>query len=160
MKYKIAVIMGSDSDWSIMKEANELLLEFDLEPIIKIISAHRTPKDLEFWANDFEKNSIKVIIAGAGGAAHLPGMMAAFTSIPVIGVPVNATSLNGMDSLLSIVQMPKGIPVATVAINNAHNAAILAVSILGSFDADIFMKLKKYKDNLAEVSRNKKLPPN
>jgi 5-(carboxyamino)imidazole ribonucleotide mutase len=160
MKYKIALIMGSDSDWSIMKEANELLLEFEIEPIIKIISAHRTPKDLEFWANDFEKNSIKVIIAGAGGAAHLPGMMAAFTPIPVIGVPVNATSLNGMDSLLSIVQMPKGIPVATVAINNAHNAAILAVSILGSFDADIFMKLKKYKDNLAEVSRNKKLPPN
>jgi 5-(carboxyamino)imidazole ribonucleotide mutase len=155
---KVALIMGSDSDWPVMKEAYDVLKEFQIEVIAKVVSAHRTPMDLEKNAQFFEAENIKVIIAGAGGAAHLPGMMASFTTIPVIGVPVNTTALNGMDSLLSIVQMPKGIPVATVAINNAHNAGILAVSIIGSFNQEISNKLKKFKIDLAEASRNKKLP--
>jgi 5-(carboxyamino)imidazole ribonucleotide mutase len=158
MNLKVAVIMGSDSDWEVMKGAVEILKELEIPFECKIISAHRTPMDLEKNAIYFEENNFAVIIAGAGGAAHLPGMMAAYTAIPVIGVPVNTTSLNGMDSLLSIVQMPKGIPVATVAINNSTNAALLAISIIGSFDNEIREKLESYKKNMAEVSRNKKLP--
>jgi 5-(carboxyamino)imidazole ribonucleotide mutase len=158
MKHSVAMIMGSDSDWQVMQDAYHVLGEFGIEVTAKVVSAHRTPMDLETNARMFEKNQIKVIIAGAGGAAHLPGMMAAYTTIPVIGVPVNTTSLNGMDSLLSIVQMPKGIPVATVAINNSTNAALLAISMIGSFDAEIREKLESYKKNMAEASRNKKLP--
>lgn len=158
MKHSIALIMGSDSDWKVMEDAFLVLREFEIEVIAKVVSAHRTPTDLESNAKLFEKNQIKVIIAGAGGAAHLPGMMAAHTTIPVIGVPVNTTSLNGMDSLLSIVQMPKGIPVATVAINNSTNAALLAISMLGIFDSDIRKKLENYKEIMAEASRSKKLP--
>lgn len=158
MNLKVAVIMGSDSDWEVMKGAVEILKELEIPFECKIISAHRTPMDLEKNAIYFEENNFAVIIAGAGGAAHLPGMMASFTALPVIGVPVNATALNGMDSLLSIVQMPKGIPVATVAINNSTNAGILAASILGSQNKDIFKKIKNYKEKLGEVSRNKKLP--
>lgn len=158
MKYKIALIMGSDSDWNVMKDAHDVLKEFNIEVLAKVVSAHRTPLDLEINAKEFEKQSVKSIIAGAGGAAHLPGMMASLTPIPVIGVPVNTTALNGMDSLLSIVQMPKGIPVATVAINNSANAAILALSMIGSFDSEMFKKLKDYKEKMAEASRNKKLP--
>lgn len=158
MKHSVAMIMGSDSDWQVMQDAYHVLGEFGIEVTAKVVSAHRTPMDLETNARRFEKNQIKVIIAGAGGAAHLPGMMAAYTTIPVIGVPVNTTSLNGMDSLLSIVQMPKGIPVATVAINNSTNAALLAISMIGSFDAEIREKLESYKKNMAEASRNKKLP--
>lgn len=157
-KYKVALIMGSDSDWKIMEDAYTTLKEFGIEVNAKVVSAHRTPMDLETFAQSFEKENIKAIIAGAGGAAHLPGMMASFTAIPVIGVPVNATALNGMDSLLSIVQMPKGIPVATVAINNSTNAALLAIGMIGSFDHEMFLKLKNYKSNMAEASRNKKLP--
>lgn len=158
MKYKVALIMGSDSDWKVMEDAYKTLIEFNIEVIAKVVSAHRTPMDLEVNAKQFENDQIKVIIAGAGGAAHLPGMMASYTTIPVIGVPVNTTSLNGMDSLLSIVQMPKGIPVATVAINNSTNAALLALSMLGSFDQELRIKMSDYKKNMAEVSRNKKLP--
>ena len=158
MKYKVALIMGSDSDWKVMEDAYKTLIEFNIDVIAKVVSAHRTPMDLEVNAKEFEKEQIKVIIAGAGGAAHLPGMMASYTTIPVIGVPVNTTSLNGMDSLLSIVQMPKGIPVATVAINNSTNAALLALSMIGSFDQEIRIKMSDYKKNMAEVSRNKKLP--
>jgi len=158
MKHTVALIMGSDSDWKVMEDAYQVLREFGIDVTAKVVSAHRTPTDLETNARMFEKEQIKVVIAGAGGAAHLPGMMAAYTTIPVIGVPVNTTSLNGMDSLLSIVQMPKGIPVATVAINNSTNAALLAISIIGSFDEEIKDKLKNYKNNMAEASRNKKLP--
>ena len=157
-KYKVALIMGSDSDWKVMQEAYTFLKDFEIEVIAKVVSAHRTPMDLELNAKEFESLDVKVIIAGAGGAAHLPGMMASYTTLPVIGVPVNVTALNGMDSLLSIVQMPKGIPVATVAINNSTNAAILALSMMSSFDSNLKMKLKKYKNELAEASRNKKLP--
>ncbi len=158
MKHSVALIMGSDSDWKVMEDAYQVLREFGIEVTAKVVSAHRTPHDLETNASLFENNQMRVIIAGAGGAAHLPGMMAAYTTIPVIGVPVNTTSLNGMDSLLSIVQMPKGIPVATVAINNSTNAALLAISMIGSFDNEIREKLEKYKKNMSEVSRNKKLP--
>lgn len=160
MKYTVALIMGSDSDWPIMKDAFLFLKDFEIDVICKVVSAHRTPMDLEKCAKEFEAQNVKSIIAGAGGAAHLPGMMAAYTPIPVIGVPVNTTALNGMDSLLSIVQMPKGIPVATVAINNSTNAAILALSMLSSFDQLIFNKLKKYKEEMANISRSKILPLN
>jgi 5-(carboxyamino)imidazole ribonucleotide mutase len=158
LKNSIALILGSDSDWPVMKDAYDLLIEFEINVIAKVVSAHRTPSDLEINAKYFEEQNVTAIIAGAGGAAHLPGMMASFSVIPVIGVPVNTTALNGMDSLLSIVQMPKGIPVATVAINNSLNAAILALSIIGTRDETVRLKLKKYKENMAEVSRNKKLP--
>lgn len=158
MKYKIALIMGSDSDWLVMKQAHELLIEFNFTVITKIISAHRTPHELEKCVQLFEDEDVKVIIAGAGGAAHLPGMIASYSALPVIGVPINATALNGMDSLLSIVQMPKGIPVATVAIDNAYNAAVLAISICGAFNKEYFMEVKKFKQKLAEASLSKRLP--
>lgn len=158
MKYSIALIMGSDSDWPVMKDAYLFLKKFEIEVVCKVVSAHRTPMDLEIFARECETKNIKSIIAGAGGAAHLPGMMAAYTPIPVIGVPINTTALNGLDSLLSIVQMPKGIPVATVAINNSTNAAILALSMISSFDQVMFNKLKKYKEEMAQISRDKTLP--
>ena len=152
---EIAIIMGSDSDWKIMKQAKEMLEKFEVSALAKVVSAHRTPGDLEGFAKQAEADGIKIIIAGAGGAAHLPGMIAAFTTLPVIGVPINATSLNGMDALLSIVQMPVGIPVATVAIENAGNAALLALRMLGMENKTISAKLKSYRDELAIASRKK-----
>jgi 5-(carboxyamino)imidazole ribonucleotide mutase len=152
---EVAIIMGSDSDWKVMKAAKEMLVKFEVGAIAQVVSAHRTPGDLETFAKKAEADGIKIIIAGAGGAAHLPGMMAAFTTMPVIGVPINATALNGMDALLSIVQMPLGIPVATVAIENAGNAALLALRILGIENKSISQKLKTYRDELATASRQK-----
>jgi 5-(carboxyamino)imidazole ribonucleotide mutase len=154
-KPQIAIIMGSDSDWKIMKRAREMLERFDEPSLAQVVSAHRTPGDLDSFAKKSEADGIKIIIAGAGGAAHLPGMMASFSTLPVIGVPINATSLNGMDALLSIVQMPVGIPVATVAIENSGNAALLALRILAIHDAELSTKLKNYREELAQASRQK-----
>lgn len=152
---KIAIVMGSDSDWKIMKGASAILEEFGVLFHKQVVSAHRTPEDLSVFTKWSESNGIQVIIAGAGGAAHLPGMLASYTTLPVIGVPINVTALNGMDSLLSIVQMPKGIPVATVAVDNAANAALLALRILGTSDASIRSKLAAYREKMAQESRDK-----
>lgn len=152
---KIAIVMGSDSDWKIMRSAYEILQQFEVETHKEVVSAHRTPEDLGRFTSWAKENGIKVIIAGAGGAAHLPGMLASYTTLPVIGVPVNTTALNGMDSLLSIVQMPKGIPVATVAIDNATNAALLALRMLSISDENITHKLSAYREKLMQESREK-----
>ncbi len=154
---KVAIIMGSDSDWGVMKAAAEILAEFDVDYTAKVVSAHRTPEDMVQFAKDAVSNGFNVIIAGAGGAAHLPGMVASCTTLPVIGVPVKASNLEGMDSLLSIVQMPRGIPVATVAINNSTNAALLALRILSVADEGCRKKLEQYAVDMAEMSRNKTL---
>ncbi len=152
-KALVGIIMGSDSDLPIMKEAAKVLGEFGINYEITIISAHRTPERAYDYARYAEAKGIEVIIAGAGGAAHLPGVAAAITALPVIGVPIKTSSLNGLDSLLSIVQMPRGIPVATVGINNAQNAGLLSAQIIGIKDTDIRNKIKKYKNNMkAEVS--------
>ena len=145
--YLVGIIMGSQSDWEVMKEAKDQLDELSITNEQLIISAHRTPNRILDYAKKSLENGVKVIIAGAGGAAHLPGMMASHTQIPVIGVPIESTSLNGIDSLLSIVQMPKGIPVATVSIGKtgAKNAAILAAEILSLQDEKIRNKLSSWK---------------
>ena len=145
--YLVGIIMGSQSDWEVMKEAKDQLDELSITNEQLIISAHRTPNRILDYAKKSLENGVKVIIAGAGGAAHLPGMMASHTQIPVIGVPIESTSLNGIDSLLSIVQMPKGIPVATVSIGKtgAKNAAILAAEILSLQDEQIRKKLSSWK---------------
>ena len=129
-KASISVIMGSDSDWPTMQDSVHILKEFNIPHEVKVISAHRTPQMMQTYAKNCAKRGIKIIIAGAGGAAHLPGMVAGLTPLPVIGVPVMTKSLKGLDSLLSIAQMPRGVPVATVAIGNAYNAGLLAVRIL------------------------------
>ena len=151
----IGIIMGSDSDLPVMKQAAEVLDQFGVPYEITIVSAHRTPERMYEYAKTAEERGIKVIIAGAGGAAHLPGMTASLTHLPVIGVPIKTSSLNGLDSLLSIVQMPAGIPVATVAINNAKNAALLALSILATSDPEIAKKLKEYRESLKEMVEKK-----
>ena len=145
--YLVGIIMGSQSDWEVMKEAKDQLDELSITNEQLIISAHRTPNRILDYAKKSLENGVKVIIAGAGGAAHLPGMMASHTQIPVIGVPIESTSLNGIDSLLSIVQMPKGIPVATVSIGKtgAKNAAILAAEILSLQNEQIRKKLSSWK---------------
>lgn len=152
---KVAVVMGSDSDWKVMKAAKDVMIEFGVEVHAEVISAHRTPEDLEKFTIWAKNNNVKVIIAGAGGAAHLPGMLASYTTLPVIGVPVNVTAMNGMDALLSIVQMPKGIPVATVAIDNSTNAGLLALRILATHHPELDKKLVSYRQKLAEESRQK-----
>ena len=152
---KVAVVMGSDSDWKVMKAAKDIMTEFGVEVHAEVVSAHRTPEDLEKFTTWAKTNGVKVIIAGAGGAAHLPGMLASYTTLPVIGVPVNVTAMNGMDSLLSIVQMPKGIPVATVAIDNSTNAGLLALRILATNNDALDMKLQTYRQKMAEESRQK-----
>lgn len=144
-KKEVAIIMGSDSDLTIMKDAAQILEDFDVSYDLTIVSAHRTPKRMVQYATEACQKGIKVIIAGAGGSAHLPGMIASLTSLPVIGVPIRGNSLDGLDSLLSIVQMPPGVPVATVAINGGKNAAILACQILGIENKTIFEKIEKYK---------------
>ncbi|MBT5934832.1 5-(carboxyamino)imidazole ribonucleotide mutase [Sulfurimonas sp.] len=144
-KVQVGIIMGSDSDLPVMSAAALMCEEFGIEYEVDIVSAHRTPERLIEYSSSAEKRGLKVIIAGAGGAAHLPGMVASETVLPVIGVPVKGSSLEGMDSLLSIVQMPGGVPVATVAINGAKNAGILAAQIIGSSDADIREKIAAYK---------------
>jgi len=151
----VGIIMGSDSDLPVMKEAADILDEFEILFEIKITSAHRTPDLMTSYSKNAYKRGIKVIIAGAGGAAHLPGMCAAYSPIPVIGVPIQTKALNGLDSLLSIVQMPFGVPVATVAINNAKNAALLAIEILGISDKKILDKILKFKTKIKKESINK-----
>lgn len=155
MSPRIALVMGSDSDWKIMKAAKDLLTEFGQEVDSQVVSAHRTPEDLPVFIKKCEDQGIKVIIAAAGGAAHLPGMLASYTTLPVIGVPINTTALSGHDSLLSIVQMPKGIPVATVAIDNAVNGALLALRILSTSDESIKVKLQEYRSQMQIESRKK-----
>lgn len=142
---KIGIIMGSKSDWNVMKESCLLLEEFKIQYSRDIVSAHRTPDKMVDYAKYAETRGIKVIIAGAGGAAHLPGMVASLTTIPVIGVPIKSSKLNGIDSLLSIVQMPGGIPVASMAIDGAKNAALFAIAILATSDEEIEQKLKEYR---------------
>ena len=151
----VGILMGSDSDFDIMKEATETLDDFNIASEISVISAHRTPQDLEQYASSAIKRGLKVIIAGAGGAAHLPGVTAAMTVLPVIGVPIFSKKLNGQDSLYSIVQMPAGIPVATVGIDNARNAALLAVQILALSDEPLMAALLEFRQKLAEASRQK-----
>jgi len=151
----VGIIMGSDSDLPVMKEAADFLSSLAIPYEVSIVSAHRTPKRLYEYAETAVGRGLKVIIAGAGGSAHLPGMLAALTTLPVIGVPIKSRSLGGMDSLYSIVQMPPGIPVATVAINGAKNAGILAASILSTQDKSIEKKLWEYKDSLSSMVNEK-----
>ena len=155
----VGIIMGSDSDLPVMNQAAEILDKFNIAYEVKITSAHRTPDLMATYSKNAYKRGIKVIIAGAGGSAHLPGMCAAYSPIPVIGVPVETKALKGLDSLLSIVQMPYGVPVATVAINNAKNAALLAVEIIGASDKKVLAKVIKFKKEIEKESldKNKKL---
>lgn len=147
----IGIIMGSKSDYDIMREATTILDELQIPYETKVVSAHRTPQYMFNYAQEAHSRGIKVIIAGAGGAAHLPGMVAAITPLPVIGVPIKSSnSIDGWDSLLSIVQMPKGVPVATVAVNGAFNAGILAAQIISTSDANIVAKIQAYKNGLAD----------
>ena len=157
----IAVVMGSDSDWPVMRYAVEYLERFDVAHLAKVVSAHRTPDLLAEFAKTAADNSIACIIAGAGGAAHLPGMLAAHTTVPVLGVPVPSEHLRGHDSLLSIVQMPKGVPVATFAIGNAGaiNAALFAVSILALNDAALAKDLNLFRETQKESVLQMNLPP-
>ena len=157
---KVAVIMGSDSDLKVMQDAVDMLNEFGIPNIVDIVSAHRTPEYMFDFAKNAAKNDIAVIIAGAGGAAHLPGMVASLTHLPVIGVPVKSSnSIDGWDSVLSILQMPNGVPVATVALNAAKNAGILAAQILGTSDESISNKLMDYKKKLNDevVEKRKRI---
>jgi 5-(carboxyamino)imidazole ribonucleotide mutase len=151
----VGIVMGSDSDLPTMKEAIEVMREFDVSHEVKVVSAHRTPMDMANYGLSAHERGLKVIIAGAGGAAHLPGMLASFTPLPVIGVPIKSAALNGLDSLLSIVQMPNGVPVATVAIGKAMNAGLLAIKILAVSDAALMQKMIQYQEKLAEDSRKK-----
>ena len=155
----VGIIMGSDSDLTVMGKAFEVLDNFNLKYEVKILSAHRTPKQHTEYAATAEKRGLKVIIAAAGGAAHLPGVTAAHTILPVIGVPIKSIALNGMDSLLSIVQMPSGVPVATVSIDGAKNAALLALQILAISDKVIKQKLRRYKlkTERESMAKNEKL---
>ena len=151
----VAIIMGSDSDWPVMEEAAKALNSFGISYTADVVSAHRMPEEMVNFAKSAVSNGYKVIIAGAGGAAHLPGMVAALTTIPVIGVPVSLKNLDGMDSLLSIVQMPGGIPVATVGIDNAKNAGILAARIIGAADVDVRKKIEAQLESLTDEAKAK-----
>lgn len=155
----VGIIMGSDSDLPVMQQAADVLDEFSIPYEIKITSAHRTPDVMASYSKNAYKRGIKVIIAGAGGAAHLPGMSAAYSPIPVIGVPIESKALKGLDSLLSIVQMPYGVPVATVSINNSKNAALLAAKILAASNKTILDKVIKFQNKIKKESmdKNKKL---
>ena len=150
-----AVIMGSDSDWSVMGAAAEALAEFDVAHEVRVVSAHRTPLGMASYAQEAAGRGLKVIIAGAGGAAHLPGMVAALTPLPVIGVPVPLKYLDGLDSLLSIVQMPAGVPVATVSVGGARNAGLLAVRILAAADPALADRMLAFQRALADSARAK-----
>jgi 5-(carboxyamino)imidazole ribonucleotide mutase len=151
----VAVVMGSDSDWSVMSDAAQALKDFGIEYEVEVLSAHRTPERMIDWGKTAASRGIKVIIAGAGGAAHLPGMLASVTTLPVVGVPVPLGKLDGMDSLLSIVQMPAGIPVATVSIGGAKNAGILAARILSTADNNLEQKLVDYGVSLSDLVAEK-----
>ena len=145
---KVGIIMGSDSDLEVMKEAAKVMEDFEIAYEITVVSAHRTPERMFTYAQEARARGLQVIIAGAGGAAHLPGMVAAITTLPVIGVPVKLKTMDGLDSLLSIVQMPGGVPVATVAINNAKNAGLLAVQILSLQESRLAEAMQKYKETM------------
>jgi 5-(carboxyamino)imidazole ribonucleotide mutase len=151
----VGVVMGSDSDWSVMSDAAEVLKEFGIDYEVEVLSAHRTPEKMIEWGKAAASRGIKVIIAGAGGAAHLPGMLASVTTLPVVGVPVPLSKLDGMDSLLSIVQMPAGIPVATVSIGGARNAGILAARILGTSDQILEQRLISFGKSLEALVEEK-----
>lgn len=151
----IGIIMGSDSDWPTLQATADICEQFSVAYEVHVVSAHRTPDDMAKYAKGAHKKGIKVIIAAAGGAAHLPGMVASHTPLPVIGVPIKSDALNGMDSLLSIVQMPAGVPVATVAIGAGKNAGLLAIEILGSNDTKLMGKIIEYKQKLAVDSSKK-----
>jgi 5-(carboxyamino)imidazole ribonucleotide mutase len=144
----VGVIMGSDSDWPTMRAATEALTEFDVAYEVRVLSAHRTPEAMLAYARDAAGRGLRVIVAGAGGAAHLPGMVASATPLPVIGVPVPLKHLDGLDSLLSIVQMPAGVPVATVSVGGARNAGLLAVRILAASDANLLTRMESFQDGL------------
>jgi 5-(carboxyamino)imidazole ribonucleotide mutase len=151
----VGIVMGSDSDWPTMQAAAEVLAEFGVSTEVRVVSAHRTPGDMLDYGATAADRGLRVIIAGAGGAAHLPGMLASVTPLPVIGVPVPLAHLDGMDSLLSIVQMPAGVPVATVSIAGARNAGLLAVRILGTHDAELSAAMRRFQDDLADSARGK-----
>lgn len=151
----VGIIMGSDSDWPTLEPAVEVCEQFSVPCEVHVVSAHRTPEDMARYAKNAKKKGLRVIIAAAGGAAHLPGMVASHTTLPVIGVPVLSSALQGLDSLLSIVQMPGGVPVATVAIGGGKNAGLLALQILASGDARLTGKLEDYKKLLGQASRKK-----
>ena len=159
MKEKVAplvgIIMGSDSDWPTMEAAYKVCMEFKVPCEVRVVSAHRTPDDMARYAKLAHTRGLRAVIAGAGGAAHLPGMVASHTPLPVIGVPVESKSLKGLDSLLSIVQMPGGIPVATVAIGGARNAGLLAIAMLATSDSKLLAKLVAFKRKLAAESRQR-----
>jgi 5-(carboxyamino)imidazole ribonucleotide mutase len=160
MQPLVAVVMGSSSDWETMKHAVDVLERFNVPHVRHIVSAHRTPVWMAEFATNAEVNGLEVIIAGAGGAAHLPGMVAAHTTLPVLGVPVQSAALNGLDSLLSIVQMPGGVPVATLAIGKAGatNAGLLAVSILANSRPELRAMLRTFRDEQAQKVRQERLP--
>ncbi|PWC07608.1 5-(carboxyamino)imidazole ribonucleotide mutase [Mycetocola zhujimingii] len=147
---RVGLVMGSDSDWSVMADASAVLSDFGIDHEVEVVSAHRTPEKMISYGRDARARGLQAIIAGAGGAAHLPGMLASVTPLPVIGVPVPLARLDGMDSLLSIVQMPAGVPVATVSIGGAKNAALLAVRILGTSDDTLLDRMTEYQADLAE----------
>ena len=151
----VGIVMGSDSDWPTMEAAAQALAEFDVAYEADVVSAHRMPDEMLAYGRDAHRRGLRVIIAGAGGAAHLPGMLAAVTPLPVIGVPVALKYMDGMDSLLSIVQMPAGVPVATVAVGNARNAGLLAVRILAVGDLELTEKMLKFQSQLADTARAK-----
>jgi len=152
---QVGVIMGSDSDWPVMKAATEALAEFDVSYEVSVVSAHRTPQRMIDYATSASSRGLRVIIAGAGGAAHLPGMVASATVLPVIGVPVPLKYLDGMDSLLSIVQMPAGVPVATVSVGGARNAGLLAVRILGATDPALQQRMVAFQADLEQLVLDK-----
>jgi 5-(carboxyamino)imidazole ribonucleotide mutase len=149
----VAVVMGSSSDLPVMQGAVEMLERFDVPHEVRVVSAHRTPREMLAFGQDAAGRGVKVIVAGAGGAAHLPGMLASVTPLPVIGVPVALSQLDGLDSLLSMVQMPKGVPVATVAVNGARNAGLLAVRILGLGDPDLADRMVAFQEEIASDAR-------
>lgn len=155
----VGIVMGSDSDWSVMKEVGRALDEFGISYEVGVVSAHRMPDEMITYGQEAESRGIRVIVAGAGGAAHLPGMLAAVTPLPVIGVPVPLTYLDGMDSLLSIVQMPAGVPVATVSIGGARNAGLLAARIVGAADsqegARVRDRMRKFQSDLRDLAHEK-----
>ena len=158
-RVRVGILMGSDSDWPVMKAAAAVCRDFGVGCETKVLSAHRTPVDVAEYAESAVERGLEVIIAGAGKAAHLPGVVAAFTPLPVIGVPVPASQLDGLDALLAIVQMPSGVPVASVAIGGAKNAGLLAMQMMSLGDADLREKYVAFKADLAVKSRSRTLPP-
>src|SRR3954464_12347990 len=151
----VGIVMGSDSDWPTMQAAADVLTEFGVAHEVRVVSAHRTPRDMLDYGADAAGRGLRVVIAGAGGAAHLPGMLASVTPLPVIGVPVPLRHLDGLDSLLSIVQMPAGVPVATVAVGGARNAGLLAVRILAASDPALLERMREFQIGLADAAKAK-----